>query len=214
MAVETRIIKIDLQRMEMSKIRTIAEMLRTGGVIVYPTDTFYGLGVNCYIEKAIEKIYRLKKRDHSKPISLMVSDMEMVEKVAVEIPHLFRAITKEFWPGPLTLVLKASSGIPKELQSSEGSIGFRLPALPWLRELISVAEFPITATSANLSGEKEISSPEEVIKTFHGKVDLIADGGKTLGVLPSTVIDLTAGKPQIVREGAVPSSALKKYLEI
>lgn len=214
MAVQTQIIKIGLHHAERDKIGKIAEVLQKGGIIVYPTETFYGLGVTCYRKEAIQRIYRLKRRDYAKPLSLVISDRTMMEELAIDIPPVFRALAREFWPGPLTMILKASSQLPQELLSSEASVGIRMPALSWLRELIKETGFPITATSANLSGQREISEPDEVIKTFRGKVDLIADGGKTPGTLPSTVIDLTSGIPQIVREGAVPVSKLKGFLEI
>jgi len=213
MAIQTQIIKIDLHHPERDKISRIAEVLQKGGIIAYPTETFYGLGVNGYKKEAIQRIYRLKRRDLTKPLSLVVSDMEMVDELAIDIPPVLTALAKEFWPGPLTVILKASSQLPQEIVSLEGSVGVRLPALTWLRDLIREAGFPITATSANLSGEREISEPDEVIDNFWGKVDIIADGGKTTGILPSTVIDLTSTKPQIVREGAVPVSELKRYLE-
>ncbi len=214
MAIQTQIIKIDLGQLERDKIGRIAEILRKGKIIAYPTETFYGLGANCYREEAIQRIYRLKKRDYAKPLSIVISDRSMMEELAIDVPPVFRALAREFWPGPLTVILKASSQLPRQLLSSEGSVGVRMPALSWLRALIEMAGFPITATSANLTGQKEISEPDEVIKTFGGKVDLIADGGKTPGILPSTVIDLTSEKPQIVREGAVPVSKLRRFLEI
>lgn len=214
MAIQTQIVKIDLHHVEREEVCKIAEVLRKGGIIAYPTETFYGLGVNGYRKEAIQRIYRLKKRESTKPLPLVVSDMEMIEEVAIDIPPVLGVLAKIFWPGPLTVILKASSELPQGLISLKGSVGVRLPALSWIRDLIEEAGFPITATSANLSGEREISDPDEVIKTFQGKVDLIADGGKTTGIWPSTVIDLTSTKPHIVREGAVPVSELKRYLEI
>jgi L-threonylcarbamoyladenylate synthase len=111
------------------------------------------------------------------------------------------------------LVLKASSTLPTDLLGLGDSIGVRLPAHPWVRELLNETAFPITATSANISGEKEIANPEIIKDSFFGLVDLIVDGGETRGALPSTVIDLTSAKPVILREGVVPRSALGKYLE-
>lgn len=212
MALKTQIIRIDPQVIEGGIIDRVIGVLRRGGIAAYPTDTFYGLGVNCYREKAVEKVYRLKKRKYDKPISLVVSDVAMVRGVCVNIPPSFEAIAKSFWPGPLTLILKASSRLPSALLGADGSIGIRLPDFPWLRELIRRAGFPLTATSANISGEKEISQPDEVIEIFKGKVNLIVDGGITPGQLPSTVVDLTSEKPKIIREGALPSTSLSSYL--
>jgi len=212
MAVETRIIKIKPDLVEGDKIKAIAEVLKREGVIVYPTDTFYGLGASCFSEKAIKKVYRLKRRSLSKPLSLLVSGMDMVQSIADDIPSLFWELAEKFWPGPLTIILKASSQLPRSFLGPKNSIGIRLPDILWLQELMNEAGFPITATSANISGEREIIRPEKVMAIFCGKVDLIADGGKAKGVLPSTVLDLTSSKPEIRREGALPRSILEKYL--
>jgi L-threonylcarbamoyladenylate synthase len=213
MADETRVLKIDPQRVEPDKMNTIVGILQRGGVIAYPTDTFYGLGANCFLKKAIQRIYRLKRREPSKPLSALISNRNMVRSLAVEIPSLFWVLTEQFWPGPLTIVLKASSEVPEEMLGPGESVGIRLPDLSWLRGLIDEADFPITATSANISGEKEIEDPGKIMDIFSGIVDLIVDGGKTEGILPSTVVDLSSSRPEILREGAVPRSYLERYLE-
>jgi L-threonylcarbamoyladenylate synthase len=212
MADETRVLKIDPQRVEPATMSTMVATLQRGGVIAYPTDTFYGLGANCFLQKAIQRIYRLKRREPSKPVSALISNRNMVHSLAVEIPSLFWVLTEQFWPGPLTIVLKASSDLPGEMLGPGDSVGIRLPDLSWLRGLIDEANFPITATSANISGEKEIGDPRKIKDIFSGKVDLIIDGGKTGGILPSTVVDLSSSRPKILREGAVPRSYLEKYL--
>ena len=212
MPIATRVIKINPNRVEADKIREIAEVLKKESVIAYPTDTFYGLGASCFSEKAIKKVYRLKGRSLSKPLSLLVSGMDMVQDIAFDVPSIFFELAENFWPGPLTIVLKASSRLPNVLLGPKKSIGIRLPAVLWLQELMNEAGFPITATSANISDEKEIASPERVMAIFCGKVSLIADGGKTKGGLPSTVLDLTSPRIKILREGAVPRSLLEKYL--
>ncbi|MGD2294886.1 MAG: L-threonylcarbamoyladenylate synthase [Candidatus Aminicenantes bacterium] len=210
---ETKILRIDPQRLAKGQIGTIADILRKGGVMAYPTDTFYGLGANCFSRKAVQRIYRLKKRGPSKPLSVLVSDRDMVRSLALEIPSLFWELTEEFWPGPLTLVLKASSALPGEMRGPGDSVGIRMPGVSWLQDLISEMDFPITATSANISGEKEIEDPQRVRDVFSGKVDLIVDGGKTGGIQPSTVVDISSSKLEILREGAVPRSRFEKYLK-
>jgi len=213
MDIKTRVIKINTALVELDKIKIVAKVLQTEGMIAYPTDTFYGLGVSCFSEKAIQRIYRLKKREPSKPISIIISDINMVRDIGKDIPSLFWKMAGEFWPGPLTLVLKASSTLPAGLLGPRDSIGIRQPAPAWIRELLEEIAFPITATSANISGEKEIADPEIIRDSFYGLVDLIVDGGETRGILPSTVVDLTSARPVILREGAVPRSVLLKYLE-
>lgn len=213
MAVATEIIKIDPGRVEKDQLRTMVSVLQRGGIMAYPTDTFYGLGANCFLTQAVQRIYALKKRKPSKPLAVLVSERDTVRILAREIPPLFWELTERFWPGPLTLVLRASSELPGEMLGPGESVGIRMPDLSWLQDMISQAGSPITATSANISGEKEIEDPERVKDVFSGKVDLIVDGGQTEGILPSTVVDLSSQKPLILREGAVLRSMLAEYLE-
>lgn len=208
----TQIIKINPKKVQAQTIRIITDTLSRGGVIIYPTDTYYGLGADCLLEQAVKRIFQVKKRQFSKALPVLIADIEMARKIAAEIPPSFHTLSAEFWPGPLTLVLKAAAMLPAELVGTDQTIGIRLPAVPWLRELIRQAKFPIVATSANISGEGEIASPEKVIQVFNHRVDLIVDGGQTPGSLPSTVVDLTSGQPVLIRDGAIPGARLKKYL--
>jgi L-threonylcarbamoyladenylate synthase len=214
MTFRTRIIRIDPALVELNKIKIVAKVLKKEGIIAYPTDTFYGLGASCFSGKAIQRIYHLKKRKPSKPISIIISDINIVRDIAKDIPSLFWKMASELWPGPLTLVLKASSKLPKGLLGPGDSIGIRQPALSWIRKLLEKTGFPITATSANISGEKDIADPEMIRDFFFGSVDLIVDGGTSKGTLPSTVVDLISAKPVILREGAVSRSALGKYIKL
>jgi L-threonylcarbamoyladenylate synthase len=208
---KTRILKVSHNIIAMDKIDDIVEVLRKDGIIVYPTETFYGLGVNGFSAKAIQAAYRLKKREASKPLSVMISDISMLDQIATQVPPLFRPLISEFWPGPLTIILKASPSVPAELQG-KGTIGVRLSSHKWVRALVSRARFPITATSANITGGEEISGPRKVKALFDGVVDLIVDGGRTQGFLPSTVVDLSRERPRLIREGAISSSQLKIFL--
>jgi L-threonylcarbamoyladenylate synthase len=211
-SLETPIIKLNTRKAEPDKLTTIARILAAESVIVYPTDTFYGLGASCFSRPAIRRIYSLKRRERTKPLSVVIADLTDVERMAEFIPPIFREIAKEFWPGPLTIVLRVREQFPREILGPGHSLGIRLPRLDWLRDLVREAGFPLIATSANISGEKEISSAEEAVAIFRGKADLIVDGGRTPGILPSTVIDLTSPHPRIIREGAIPKKKLQKYL--
>jgi L-threonylcarbamoyladenylate synthase len=209
---KTRIIRIETQSVLPELLHDIVRVLQGDGVIVYPTDTFYGIGGNCYSKEALKKIFKLKKRPRSKGLPVLVSDLEIAKGMAAEIPPLFFALAAEFWPGPLTLVLKAAPHLPVELVGPKGTIGIRLPDIPWLQALIRETGSSLITTSANISGEGEIASPEEVIRLFQGKVDLIVDGGPTPGGKPSTVVDLTGEKPVLVRGGVIGSKELKKFI--
>jgi L-threonylcarbamoyladenylate synthase len=213
--VNTRIFKIDLKRIiPKEKKRVIVSILRNNGVIVYPTETFYGLGANCFSPGAVKKIFALKRRDPEKPLSVVISDRQMLDSLVAQVPSSAESFLQMFWPGPLTLIFPASPLLPEELLGEAKSIGVRLPAYTGLRELVKCAGFPITATSANISGEQELSNPERVIDVFAGKVDCIIDGGSTKGGRPSTVVDLTPPKPRILRDGAIPATELLEILNV
>jgi len=209
----TRLLGINAECLDTHKFGRIIRVLNQDGVIVYPTDTFYGLGGSCFSAPAIERIYELKRRDPAKPLLVVVSDTDMAIRLASDIPPLFTELASKFWPGPLTLILRAAADVPRELLGDGDSIAVRLPGVFWLRALIRQADFPIVATSANISGEKEVSTAEEALALFNGTVDLVVDGGRTEGFKPSTVVDLTGAKPRLVREGALPKDKLGKYFQ-
>lgn len=210
---ETKIIQVDPAEVEPDKIDIIARVVSSGGVMIYPTETFYGLGAHCFLTEALRRIFRLKERPAGRALPVIVSDMDMARSIIRSSPPIFEELASSCWPGPLTLILQAGAELPEELVGPERTIGIRLPAVPWLRHLVSRVAAPLSATSANISGKREIASPRRVIRLFSGRVELIVDGGKTPGRLPSTVLDLTSGKARLVREGAFPLDRLKKYLD-
>ena len=210
---KTEILRLDPKKTPSKAIRRMARILRSGGLIVFPTDTFYGLGGDGFSPAVIRSIFSLKLRDTSRPLLVLISDLEMVRPLARDIPPVFWKIAEEFWPGPLTIALWASAAVPRELLGGGESLAVRLPAVFWLRELVREAGVPVIATSANISGEGEISTAEQAQRIFAGKVEMIVDGGLTPGGAPSTVLDLTAALPRIVRQGAVSTSRLKEFFQ-
>ena len=208
---KTRILKIKPNAVEPAVIREVARILAGNRVIVYPTDTFYGLGANCFSQQALQRIFEIKKRPGSKGLPVLVSDLEMAKGMAAELPPVFYTLASRFWPGPLTMVFKAASQLPAELVGPGRTIGVRLPAVAWLQALIRETGVALVTTSANISGEGEIALAEEVIGMFRGRVDLIVDGGQTPGGKPSTVIDLIGEKPILIREGVLRKKDLEKY---
>lgn len=208
----TQVIEINPLAVDRAAIRRIALFLRRDGLIAYPTETFYGLGAAADSKKAVRRIYRLKRRESRKPLSVVVSDLDMLRDIIDGMPPLGLRLTREFWPGPLTLVLRAKPSFASPVLGPSRSLGVRVPGPAWLRALVREVAFPITATSANISGRNELSDPGDVIRFFSGKIDLVVDGGRTEGAAASTVIDLTAAEPTILREGAIPAEALRKCL--
>ena len=211
MTVPTRILKIDPAVYDSEGLVPAAAALRAGGVMAYPTETFYGLGGLAFSEQAVDRIYGLKQRDREKPLSVVISDLETAVEIAGPLPPIFLELARAFWPGPLTLIARSRPLFPPRMLGPGGTLAMRVPGTVWLRGFLRMLGAPVTATSANLSGGLEISRPEEVIELFRGKVDIIVDGGPTPGGLPSTIVDLTSDRPVLVRPGAVPEAALRRF---
>jgi len=191
----------------------VVEKLVQGMLIVYPTETFYGLGGLVSSATTAEKIFKLKSRESDKPLPFVASDTEMILKVVGEPPQLFFRLADSFWPGPLTLVLRtAKEALPEEFLGPDWTIAVRVPPVEWLRLLIRKTGCLLVSTSANLSGEPPLASFQEVLKIFQNKVDLLIDGGQTPGGKPSTIIDLTSPEPVCLREGKIPLPEIWKVL--
>jgi L-threonylcarbamoyladenylate synthase len=190
------------------------EILIAGGVIAYPTETFYGLGVDATNENAIRKIYALKGRNFSSPISVIIAKEEELHPLVQEVPIVAQNLIKAFWPGPLTIVFKASAETLPILTAGTGKIGVRISSHKGATAIAQKLGRPLTATSANLSGAPECSSAYEVNMQIGNKIDAIVDLGKTTGGKGSTIIDVTVSTPQILREGVINRLLIDKCLTV
>ena len=208
----TRTVRIDPAAADPATVGEVAAALLDGALAACPTETFYALGAAAFSRKAVDRIYRLKGRDASKPLSVLASDLEMVAAIAAGSGPRFIALAGEFWPGPLTVVLPAAPGLPEFLLGPGRTIAVRIPPVPWLRALVREMSEPLTATSANLSGQGELADPAEVAALFDGKIELVVDGGPTPGGRPSTIVDLAGDRPRVLREGCIPASRLEPFL--
>ncbi len=179
-----------------------AAVLEAGGVVAFPTETFYGLGVAALDAAAVRRLFTLKGRPESRPILVLVDDPARIERFAL-LTTPARELIARHWPGALTLVLPARPAVPSELTGGTGTIGVRQPAHPVARALAAALAAPITAPSANLTGETPPTSVAEVLQVFDGRIELVLDGGPTPGGLPSTVVDVTVDPPRVLRAGAV-----------
>ncbi len=208
------IFKVDLSNPNPAVVAEIAGLLKSGAVIAFPTDTFYGLGADIYNDNAVQRIFEIKGRTHDKPILVLISDREgLMPLISTKnIPPFAERLMDEFWPGPLTMVFHASSIIPEVLTSATGKIGIRLPDHIFCRTLIEKLGRPITATSANISGMRSLDNPSDVLDSMGDRIDALIDGGVTQGGCESTVIDVTGDEPVILREGALPVSYIKAVL--
>jgi len=205
-------IKIDSHHPDNDTILKAIEFITVGKTIAFPTETFYALGASAYHQEALKKVFTIKGRDYDKPLPILIEGEVMLKEVVSEIPSLATTLMREFWPGGLTLIFKASAKIPPLLTAHTNTVAVRNPSHPIARILVKAAKCPLTATSANLSGEKSCSSAEEVAESLKNTVDLIIDGGQTEGLLPSTIVDLTSTPPKIVREGIISAEQLKTFL--
>lgn len=192
-----KIAKMDSKKLDIDIINEATEVLSFGGVIIYPTDTVYGLGANIFNEKAVEKVYNLKARDYFKPISVCVSSIEGAKLIA-EMPVKYENLVLDHFPGPFTFIFRETSILPVVFAKNH-KIGLRIPDNNIARALSQ--NFPITTTSANLAGEKTLNTPKKIIKQLNGDVDYVIDVGRLNSINPSTVVDLTKKKPEILRQG-------------
>jgi len=183
------------------------EVLGSGGVVAHPTETVYGLGADPWDPEAVEKVRRIKGRAEGKGFILVISDLGMLEGLVDEAPETFQVLAERFWPGPLTLVLKAG---PEAPSWCEGTVAVRVPGHEGLRKLIATFGRAIISTSANSSGGRPAETADEVVRNLEG-VDLILDGGRCSGP-PSTILDLSSGRPRILRRGRIGEQIIRRRL--
>ena len=208
----TTIIKIDPGKPEPEKIDEAVAILKNGGAIGFPTETFYGLGADARNEAAVEKIFDVKGRDFNNPILVVIGEPGDIDLFAQDIPAQARALMKRFWPGPVTILFRASAAVSPKLTAGSGKIGIRLTSHPIAREIARKLGGPLTATSANLSGATECSSAAEVLAQLEGKIDGIVDGGITPGGKGSTIVDATISPVKVLREGVIPAGLIQDTL--
>lgn len=190
-------------------------VIQRGGVIVYPTDTVYGLGVNALEPHRIGRLFKIKKRPKTKPVPVMVRDIEMAKQLAF-IDRKAEKILTSVWPGPVTVVLEKKQIVPDILTAGKRTIGLRIPDCQFTRVLMENLAEPLTVTSANFSGQPPLTSCREVIKVFekaYPRPDLILDSGDLPVSPPSTVLDLTGSQPKITRVGPVNKKQLLKMFK-
>ncbi len=184
-------------------------VLRRGGLVVFPTDTVYGLGASAFMPESIERLFVVKGRDNAKAIAILLGETTQLDLVANDIGDSARRLAAHFWPGPLTLVVPSRPGLP-EVLSPLPTIGIRIPDHPLALTLLRRAG-PLATTSANLSGQPSPVTAEEAAEQLRGRVRLILDGGRTPGGIPSTVVDCTTPEPVILRPGPLDAGRSTRY---
>lgn len=192
-------------------ITEAASAIRAGGLVIYPTETVYGLGADAFSSKAVTKIFKIKGRESKKPIPIAVNSIDMARQVA-EITPAAEVLFTKLLPGPLMIVARAKSDISKLITAGTENVGIRVPNHPVALKLIDFVGGPITSTSANLSGKPAPLTVREALEQLGGKVDVALDAGKCKLGVPSTVVDTTAQRLKILRKGPISEEKIKKLL--
>ena len=209
------IFPIDPREPEPERIARVVDAIAGGAVAALPTDTFYGLAVDPVNLRAVDRIYEIKTRARHKPLSLLIADTAQAYGIARQLDTAFDRLAERFWPGPLTLVVKAGARLPLRVTANTGNLALRVPEAPIARAVVNRLGLPITATSANLAGMPECTDAHYVRAQLAGVVQIIVDGGATPRAVPTTIVDLSGGGNSwmILREGAIPTHEIALALQ-
>lgn len=186
-------------------------VLKQGGIVIFPTDTVYGIGCLPYQDEAIREIYRLKGRPKGQPLQILLDEVNRVSDFAIRIPGYAHEIMRKYWPGGITLVLPAKRGLPGYCTGPGVTVGIRIPNAPDLLDLVKSAGGSLASTSANLSGEENPLGVEQIPESIRSGSSYVIDGGALPEGLASTVLDCTMDAPRLIRAGAVPEEALEEF---
>ncbi|MBV9573910.1 MAG: threonylcarbamoyl-AMP synthase [Acidobacteriales bacterium] len=207
------IVKISSDQPEPSLVRYAADQIRAGEVLGMPTDTFYGLAADPFNLRAVDRVYEIKTRSRHKPLSLLIESLDQAEELAQGLTDEFYALANHYWPGPLTVIVRASSSLPLKVTANTGNVALRVPNAKIPLAVVRAAKIPVTATSANLSGASECTTAVAVREQLEERIGIIVDGGTSPRDIPSTIVDLTDERERwkIMREGAIPASEISSF---
>ena len=197
---------------EYIRLKEPAQIIRNGGIVIFPTETVYGIGVNALNKNAVKKLYEVKHRPLNKPTSLLVNSMDMVNEIAKDITALEYALMEQFFPGPFTIILKKRDIISDIVTANSDTVGIRMPENEIALKLIEYAGVPIATPSANISGKPSGTNLKDIIEDFDGKVDYFVDGGPSKIGLASTIVQVVNGVPRILRQGSITEEQIKQKM--
>jgi tRNA threonylcarbamoyl adenosine modification protein (Sua5/YciO/YrdC/YwlC family) len=209
------ILRVHPDEPQPDRIDYIVSCLRKGDIVGMPTDTFYGLAVDPVNLRAVEQIYQLKSRQKHKPLSLLISGLSQAYTLARDTDHMLDRLADKFWPGPLTIIVRAGAKLPLRSTANTGNVALRVPDAAIPRAVVEKLGLPITATAANLHGASECTNAACVRDQIGDRIPIIVDGGPTGRSLPTTIVDLSLGPGRwmILREGAIPTHEIVMVLE-
>jgi L-threonylcarbamoyladenylate synthase len=210
---KTLFLKVDAENPDPSIIQTAAEIIQSGGLVAFPTETVYGLGADALNPVAVKALFMAKKRPSDNPPIVHVADKTEVCRLVDAVPPKAQLLMEKFWPGPLTLIFKHSDVVPNVTVAGLDTIAIRMPKHKVALELIKLSHCPIAAPSANLAGKPSPTNAQHVYEDLNGRIDAIIDGGATNIGVESTVVDLSIDPPMLLRPGGIPFETLKKVLD-
>ena len=200
-------------KLDYEELKIPAKIIKEGGIVIFPTETVYGIGTNGLDKEAIKKLYEVKQRPLNKPISLLVSNIEMVNQVAKNISKLEYKIMQNFFPGPLTIILEKKDIVPDILTANTNTVGIRMPSGEIARKLIEYAGIPIATPSANISGKPSGTNIKDIQKDFEGKVDYFIDNGESKLGIPSTIVRVINNEVHILRHGSISKEEINNIVK-
>jgi L-threonylcarbamoyladenylate synthase len=198
---KTRIIKLNRQMPGWSAVSAAARVIDSGGIVCFPTDTVYGFAVSTYCIGALERLRRLKQRRTGEPFVVIASDVDLIREMVTVITPRHRRLMEAHWPGPLTIVFRASSVVPEYLTGPGGTVALRIPDDMLTQSILRACGIPLAAPSANVRGERPAVDPESVLAEFDGKIELLLDGGCIENREPSTIVTVDDGSLTVLRQG-------------
>lgn len=204
----SEVVKIGETESPQKGIKKAVSIIEEGGIVAFPTESFYGLGVDATNPSALERLFRVKKRDPALPILILIFSIDELSKYALSIPPEALELGRRFWPGGLTMVLQSSQAIPSLITAGTGKIGIRISSHPLAHALTRALNVPVTGTSANISGKPPCTRADQVVECLGEQLDLILDGGITEGTHPSTLLDVTSDPPLLIREGIIKAEEI------
>ena len=200
-------------RLDYEELKIPAKIIKEGGIVIFPTETVYGIGTNGLDKEAIKRLYEVKQRPLNKPISLLVNNIEMVNQVAKNISKLEYKIMQNFFPGPLTIILEKKDIVPDILTANTNTVGIRMPSGEIARKLIEYAGIPIVTPSANISGKPSGTNIKDIQKDFEGKVDYFIDNGESKLGIPSTIVRVINNEVHILRQGSISKEEINNIVK-
>ena len=207
------LLKVSPENPDPAALRYAAEFIRRGELVAVPTDTFYGIAADPFNLAAVDQIYRVKGRPETRALPILVNTVSQAIALSRDVPYTFHKLAAKFWPGPLTLLIEASTGVPLKITAHTGNVALRWPKSAIVNELINLTKGPITGTSGNISGQPACANAVELLEQLGDRLPLIIDAGETPGNLASTIVKLEGDDWEIMREGVVTEPEIRAALE-